>query len=320
MNKIDDLKKIKKLFDEGLISQREFESLKSEIIGDESLKSDTIEKTITSPNKTVHNVHENKKECPNCKISLPIYTKKCGSCNYSFTSGIIEDGNNNNNNNNNTIDEIENSDVRYKRNHLIFKSLVIIVLIIGCISFFLHKGNNTNIVQNETENIAIDSSKYDINKDSLSINASNNSVPKDSTENNDSVSDENLESSEVNNMISLGRYYHGGIIFYLDNERKHGLIRTNTIEKEDGFTWDMAKKSSEEYSNDGFDNWYLPESKDLEMIFADKKDNALKDGKYWTGYTGLKNGNFMGYSSSDNSFWVTYSDYTVPMAIFISKF
>tara|TARA_R110000868_G_scaffold138428_1_gene352538 strand:+ start:4578 stop:5870 length:1293 start_codon:yes stop_codon:yes gene_type:complete len=132
--------------------------------------------------------------------------------------------------------------------------------------------------------------------------------------------DKNSESNEVNNKISLGGYYHGGIIFYLDYDGKHGLIRTNTIEKEDGFTWDMAKKASEEYSNDGFDNWYLPESKDLEMIFADKKDNALKDGKYWTGYTGLKNGNFMGYSSSDNSFWVTYSDYTVPMAIFISKF
>ncbi|MEN9908937.1 MAG: hypothetical protein RLZZ540_2086 [Bacteroidota bacterium] len=315
MNKIDDLKKIKKLFDEGLISQREFESLKSEIIGDECLKSDTIEKTVTSPNKTLHNVNENKKECPNCKISLPIYTKKCGSCNYSFASGIIEDGNINN-----TIDEIENSDVRDKRNHLIIKSLAIIVLIIGCICFFLNKGNNINTVQNETENIAIDSSNYNINKDSLSINASNNSVPKDSTENNDSVSDENLESSEVNNMISLGSYYHGGIIFYLDYEGKHGLIRTNTIEKEDGFTWDMAKKSSEEYVNDGFSNWYLPESEELEMIFANKNDNLLKDGKYWCLLDGSKNGNFLGYTSSDNSFWTASRDYRVPMAIFISKF
>jgi len=307
MSKFESLKKIISLLDEKLISEEEFRKLKSDIFQVDELNFDTI--------KTIPNLHSNKKECPNCKISLAIYTKKCSNCNYSFASDIIEDGYINN-----TIDKIENSDVRDKRNHLIFKILLIIVLIIGCSWFFLHKGNNTITVPNETKNIAIDSSNYNINEDSLSINTSNNSIPKDSTENNNSISDENLESSEVNNMISLGSYYHGGIIFYLDYDGKHGLIRTNTIENENGFTWDMAKQSSEEYSNDGYGSWYLPKSEELEMIFADKNENLLKDGRYWTSFSGSENGNFLGYSSSDKSFWTASRDFTTTTAIFISKF
>lgn len=130
----------------------------------------------------------------------------------------------------------------------------------------------------------------------------------------------NIENDSNGVNIKLGSYYHGGIIFYLDYEGKHGLIRTNTIEKQDGFTWDMAKKASEEYANNGFGNWYLPESEELKMIFANKNDNLLKDGKYWCLLDGSKNGNFLGYSSSDNSFWTASRDYRVPMAIFISKF
>ncbi len=315
MNKFESLKKIISLLDENLISEEEFKKLKSDIFSEKVVNCNDVDNKNSSPSKPRTDYHSNKKECLNCKILLPIYVKKCANCNYSFVSDIIGDGNINN-----TIYASENSDAPDKRNRLIFKIVVSVLLIIGCTWLLLYEGNNTNKVQNETENIKLDSSKYNINKDSILINTSNSRVSKDITENNDSLSDENLESKEVNNTISLGSYYHGGIIFYLDYDGKHGLIRTNTIEDENGFTWDLAKQSSEEYINDGYDNWYLPKSEELEMIFADKNENLLKDGKYWSSFSGSENGNFLGYSSSDKSFWVASRDYRVSMAIFISKF
>lgn len=189
MNKIEDLKKIKNLLEEGLISKEEFESLKSDIIGENFLSPNDIEReNISSINPTL-DLHSNIKTCPNCKISLPIYTKKCSHCGYSFASGIIKDININN-----TIDEIENSDFPDKHNHLIFKILTIIVLFIGGICFFLNKGNNINTVQNETENIAIDSTyndSYEKNDtesvDSTTIYKSNDTTQSENNSNSETI-------------------------------------------------------------------------------------------------------------------------------------
>jgi len=198
MSKFESLKKIISLLDENLISKEEFQKLKSDIFQGGELNFDTI--------KTITNLHSNKKECPNCKISLAIYTRKCNNCNYSFISNLIEEDENNNN----KIDGVEDSDISDKYNHLIaedsivkkqknlvFKTIAIVIVIMGCVwMFFLNKGTKNNSIYNETENVAVDSSNYNINKDSLSLNVTNNNTPKDSTENDD-FDLENFEGEDI---------------------------------------------------------------------------------------------------------------------------
>jgi Tfp pilus assembly protein PilO len=336
-NKIDELIKIKKLLDEKLISQIEFESLKSDIIGEKALSTNDIKGENISSINPILDLHSNKKTCPNCKISLPIYTKKCGSCGYEFISNKIVEQNISSEisktndkieeSKNEVLNELEHYNVEKQNSKRIYYMFFgIILILLFAIWFYNDSKNKINLSQNMKDKMLQDSILSAKSKDSISeeLNAYKTKAYQDSislaNQQIDTLSDENSESSEVNNKISLGGYYHGGIIFHLDYDKKHGLIRTNTIENEDGFTWDMAKQASEEYINDGFDNWYLPESEELEMIFANKNDNLLKDGKYWCLLDGSKNGNFLGYTSSDNSFWTTSRDYRVPMAIFISKF
>ncbi|RZJ55994.1 MAG: hypothetical protein EOO44_01210 [Flavobacterium sp.] len=194
MSKFESLKKIISLLDENLISEEGFQKLKSDIFQGDELNIDTI--------KTIPNLHSNKKECPNCKITLAIYTRKCSNCNHSFTSSVIEEDENITN----KIDNIKDSDVNHlilkdsilkKPKYLLFKITAIIIVTIGCIlMLFLNKETKNNSLYNETENVAIDSSNYNMNKDSLSLNVTNNNAPIDSIENND-FDFENFEGEDV---------------------------------------------------------------------------------------------------------------------------
>lgn len=86
MGKIEDLQKIKKLLDEGLVTQKEFDNLKIDIIGKPD--SNDSNNNIESINNNIDNVKEkfntDKKECPNCKSIVLIKSIKCSYCNYDF--------------------------------------------------------------------------------------------------------------------------------------------------------------------------------------------------------------------------------------------
>jgi hypothetical protein len=310
-NKIDELIKIKKLLDEKLISQEEFESLKSEIIGDDDLSSNEIKEKNIPPINTTLDLHSNKKECPNCKISLPIYTKKCNSCNYFFASEIIEDKNINN-----TIDGIESSDVPDKPNHLVL-ILAIIGLIFACSWFFLHKGNKINTLPIETEIVAIDSSNYNINKDSLSINASNSNVLIDSTENNDVIPDENIESNTSSN-FTIGQEYDGGIIIFLDDTNEHGIICSEVIITDKVNTLEISKQKSREYSINNSGNWRLPTESDFKLIANKSNLIDLKGEGFWTSDEDSQYG--IMYESSSNSFSSSRKNWESSALVFVKDF
>lgn len=73
MNKIDDLIKIKKLFDKGLISKIEFQKLKSDIIQGKKLNFDTIENGEVSSIKTISNLNSNKNRVNHFRTKYVIF-------------------------------------------------------------------------------------------------------------------------------------------------------------------------------------------------------------------------------------------------------
>ncbi len=72
-------------------------------------------------------------------------------------------------------------------------------------------------------------------------------------------------------ILKIGDIHEGGIIFYLDITGKHGkLCSTKNMEITNNLgrlNWDTAMSKCEEYSKDGYTDWYLPSIEELEQIY-----------------------------------------------------
>ena len=63
--------------------------------------------------------------------------------------------------------------------------------------------------------------------------------------------------SVVSSAVSIGQRYQGGIVFYVDESRQHGLIAA-TRDLPGEYDWQGAKDAGERFVDGGFSDWYLP--------------------------------------------------------------
>ncbi|MBD0830898.1 hypothetical protein [Aestuariibaculum sediminum] len=125
----------------------------------------------------------------------------------------------------------------------------------------------------------------------------------------------NIEMNEPNTeiVLMLGDNYQGGIIFYLDNTEKHGLIaaktdqsttdpwwngsfikteatsnsdgssNTNMIIQAQGDNGAYAAKLCKDYSGGGFNDWFLPSKDQLNILYEHKAlVGGFSNQIYWT--------------------------------------
>ena len=63
--------------------------------------------------------------------------------------------------------------------------------------------------------------------------------------------------SAVSFAVSIGQRYQGGIVFYVDESRQHGLIAA-TRDLPGQYDWQGAKDAADRFVDGGFSDWYLP--------------------------------------------------------------
>jgi hypothetical protein len=86
--------------------------------------------------------------------------------------------------------------------------------------------------------------------------------------------------------MSVGNKYQGGVIFYSDNQRKHGLIAAEQ-DLEGQFFWKEAKKACEDYSvtfdNVIYNDWHLPTKDELALLYLNRNIvGGLANSGYWS--------------------------------------
>ena len=69
----------------------------------------------------------------------------------------------------------------------------------------------------------------------------------------------------VKEIIGIGNYYQGGIIYFIDSTQQHGLIAAKSDLPM--ATWEDAKKSCNDLVINGFDDWFLPDINQLELLW-----------------------------------------------------
>ena len=85
---------------------------------------------------------------------------------------------------------------------------------------------------------------------------------------------------------AVGKKYKGGIIFYSDTLRDHGLLAAEK-DLDSKYTWEEAKKACKNYSVtvDGvtYDDWFLPSKDTLAMLYLNKSAiGSFSPGFYWS--------------------------------------
>ncbi len=84
--------------------------------------------------------------------------------------------------------------------------------------------------------------------------------------------------------VSIGEQYQGGIVFYVDESRQHGLIAA-TRDLPGEYEWQGAKEACERFVHGGFSDWYLPSRWELNQLYMHKNAVAgFPDGYsyYWS--------------------------------------
>lgn len=109
---------------------------------------------------------------------------------------------------------------------------------------------------------------------------------------------------ENSTSLSIGQDYLGGIIFYLDQNGKNGLI---TTKKDIGkFNLKDAFEKCKAYENNG-NGWYLPSVDELTLIYQNLKVNkngTFKEDYYWSSDEGrnVNFGNAVDFLTGDRTF------------------
>jgi len=94
-----------------------------------------------------------------------------------------------------------------------------------------------------------------------------------------SLADRSNKQRESSSNIKLGQRYAGGIVFYIDATGKHGLVCTIKNIGED-VDWYEANKLCNAYNNEGYSDWYLPSSDEIQ--FFKNINEQLKSTFYWS--------------------------------------
>ena len=88
--------------------------------------------------------------------------------------------------------------------------------------------------------------------------------------------------SAVSSAVSIGQRYQGGIVFYVDESRQHGLIAA-TRDLPGEYDWQGAKDAGERFVDGGFSDWYLPGKWELNELYKHKSAvGGFASGVYWS--------------------------------------
>jgi hypothetical protein len=88
--------------------------------------------------------------------------------------------------------------------------------------------------------------------------------------------------SAVSFAVSIGQRYQGGIVFYVDESRQHGLVAA-TRELPGQYDWQGAKDAGERFVHGGFSDWYLPGKWELNELYKHKSAvGGFASGVYWS--------------------------------------
>ena len=81
----------------------------------------------------------------------------------------------------------------------------------------------------------------------------------------------------------VGMEAEGGIVFYVDETGEHGLVAAME-DFEDEVNWETAINLSNELNYNQFNDWYLPEIHELEILYNNLGINhqSFKDSYYWS--------------------------------------
>ena len=92
-----------------------------------------------------------------------------------------------------------------------------------------------------------------------------------------------LSSDAYSQTLKIGDEAHGGIIAYIDDTGKHGLVCSL---KDMGFDkWEEAKTKCNNYSFMGKTDWYLPSKFELNLLYENlhmKGLGGFANGFYWS--------------------------------------
>ena len=88
--------------------------------------------------------------------------------------------------------------------------------------------------------------------------------------------------SAVSFAVSIGQRYQGGIVFYVDESRQHGLVAA-TRDLPGEYDWQGAKDAGERFVDGGFSDWYLPGKWELNELYKHKSVvGGFADNVYWS--------------------------------------
>ena len=79
---------------------------------------------------------------------------------------------------------------------------------------------------------------------------------------------------------SIGKSYQGGIIFYSDSAREHGLIAAEK-DLDSSYNWEDAKDTCGNLILNGYDDWFLPSKDTLALLYFFKSYVGSFAGKYY---------------------------------------
>ena len=82
--------------------------------------------------------------------------------------------------------------------------------------------------------------------------------------------------------VTIGQRYAGGIVFYVDESRQHGLVAAMR-DLPGKYEWQGAKEACERSVYGGFSDWYLPSKWELNELYTHKnKVGGFSDHFYWS--------------------------------------
>ena len=88
--------------------------------------------------------------------------------------------------------------------------------------------------------------------------------------------------SAVSFAVSIGQRYQGGIVFYVDESRQHGLLAA-TRDLPGEYDWQGAKDAGERFVDGGFSDWYLPGKWELNELYKHKSVvGGFAEANYWS--------------------------------------